>query len=182
MNATARRRIQIDPESWHYRLYVWWRITCGNQDLTPRDLCRYARAILLWAPLTALLWSGPNIVFRALRLSRFKRLALWFKRHERTFSRIAGAVVVGLVLLLIAKGFYDNWVVAAIVVASTIVGGVLLIVLSVGIADLLGRRSERRKGRPHNGTSGLRLGWEYARAAKRKVCPLIELDREHRAS
>jgi len=143
--------IEVSKQAWHYRLYTkaW--------EAEPKNLCLY-----FWGTVTA-----PLLLFAMAIGGFFAGLSYQTRRRM---------VVAGFVLLsawmigVLAWAIYQNpW--TALLIPAVILGLLALVVIVVGI----GLAVESHRGEESQGASSSRLTWEFAKAKKQKICPLIKV-------
>lgn len=156
--------LQVNPDSWHARLYLWSHTIWGEfwhknnwswykDKCTNTNVCYYLRVMLVYAPLVILL-------------------------HAALFAATVGVVVVLPIHLFGASGV-GKAVIAILLVAlglGLMMGLCLLAFKASGMAI----DSSRKRTMTIHEQDGLTF-WEVVRArisgAKHKICPLIAIAR-----
>lgn len=164
--------LRVSATSWHYRLYKWTQRYGNWPNSEPKSLCSYFWSIVL-TPL--FIYSAT---FRKVVESVLFRPFVWLGRLNQTALIIVVTAVITTVIVCWGFLWPHKLLIAAIVVVGIIVAGVLLLLIALGIAELSDRRKSGSDLEPITG----QLIFEFVRAKKRRVCPLIEVVDEPRES
>lgn len=154
--------INIDPKSWHARLYCWYMRSCHNKlqarALQGTYLCPYMRTLLIWIPLYITLALPLRFTVRGLCIFVIRPLYLLSWGHDDWHFRprwIWLGLLIGAPLLVpstwqyqggwawwsdVAWGF--GFIYIMMVIASVV--AVLLLLLVAGLAALIDLRGGTR--------------------------------------
>ena len=139
--------LKISDSSWHYRFYVkLW-------ELPPKSLCGY-----FW-----------GLVFGIIFLPFWLLLAATQK--FRWVRRLLFAVFIAWAIFVLIAAVIDSWWNLLIIPVGLAVLAAIVIGVLVSIVVIQERRGSKPATDP--GLSG--VTWEYVKAKKRRVCPLIEV-------
>lgn len=172
----------VKANSWHYRVYTWWLAQSGAKPKT-LNLCPYMRAVLLWAPLHGVMWLVGTFLRiliwpfkRACRLTaRGRRFLAWTTKNSHWLFLGFMATMLG--LSVIAQILDDGWWEAlwfVLILAGAICAIALIVAASIFSCEWWHRRSERHGA--SSGASARKLGWEWVKAKKRRICPTIKVE------
>jgi hypothetical protein len=197
---TTVSRWEIDPRSWHFRVYSYWKRELSRKPPKTINLCHYMRAILIYTPaywlgygiaialavvlggafllVTAPIWVPLYFIGRGRGWGT--RLEAWADRQQDKFMIFILGVVGLCVVAVIVNASLDKWWYGLVIIGG-IVGGVALI-FGIGItaAEISDRRKRQRWLReegivPSKEARPPSLTWAWIKAKKQKVCPIIEV-------
>ncbi len=172
--------LTIDRSSWHLRLCR----SAYGQSYTPNNLCKYFWSVL-GAPLVkimVLLLTGLAAPFVFLGVKANESDLNW--GNIGTVMGI-GVVVLGTIWGLLVIGYvvalaaihWDFWAFTLLLIIPVLALLVLAIHLSL---EWLGKRVETWEPKPKKAKSPsfLSLAWQFVKAKKKRVCPLIFINQE----
>lgn len=161
--------MRISTRTWHGRVYRFWanhpensrRWHLGNPERRQENLCHYVRVILLWAPLFWLAFTRPT------------RHA-WFRPVQPVAVALLAAV--GTVSYMRwPKGSVNVLLAVAITAGVAAVCSIVAVLVSLGLQYLVALQRERRNEPERTSPTFVKVAWEFAKAKKSRVCPLIEI-------
>ena len=155
--------IDISKTSWHYKLYRFFSQLCaawrGNEDFYkyPKNqnmigLCQYMRMILIWGPLVMLTYLIP--------IGAVTSFFFWLP-----FSLNGSAGVMSFYAVVASLIF--------VIVVATI--AIWLIKRSTD-AVIEYRETKKNKSKVETKTKKPNLLFEYAKAIKSKMCPILKVE------
>jgi len=183
--------INIDPKSWHTRLYLWYMRSRHDRlqarALQGTGLCPYMRTLLIWVPL----WFFVGIPFMFILWVLY--IVLWGEQdwHFRPRWAWLGAVI-GAPLLIPATQHQNGWswgsqaawevgvLYLAIMLVITTTG--LLVLLIIGTENLVTKHGGKRRIYAHIATAPViaptmdfaHLLYKYYQTFHTKICPRVQ--------
>lgn len=146
--------MKVSTRRWHARAYRWWATHPSTIRRLPRtpnpdrsSLCPYVRVVAFHAPL---LWLGTH---------RFRHGPRWFRPWQ------AVALLWWVTMLLVGLARWRTGTIEFLFAFGVGIGATTLTFCCLGLAVW---GSRQRSGFIH-------LLWEFARACKHRVCPIIEV-------
>jgi hypothetical protein len=167
--------LTVHEGSWHYRAFLGWerrkKRTANYYERRSLDLCRYMRTVLIYAP-WRWFWQGsyskllcmyvwPWVVL--LMLAGLGTLGWLVSLNPWAFlfwTGIAAAITLFVIAMLLAS----VWLVSE--------KGAHQVVYDVVYTNTLKGKSPRKR-------LANSLVWQYLKAKKHRICPLIEVEEEH---
>ena len=151
--------MKINTNSWHWKVFLKWerrkrRTAYYYERPKTLDLCRYFRTVMIYAPLRWFFQREgrvkPAAVFMALGFLAYLSIVgvMLAREHGWAFSLIPFAGTLAFLGLLFGADF---------------------------LLELYGNLRERRAAKGE-GKREPSLVWEYVKARKRKVCPILEIE------
>ena len=157
ISGEAGKVLKISGRAWHLRLVRFW-----NRTYSPKNLCPY-----VWVVSSYLFWSVGLImtlpVFGPL-MAIIYLLFRFYSRYATDPSNWDDEIVP-----MTGKGFLGLWL-ASLLFPLTVTGATLGILGDVWYQHR-GPAETKQTHKPS-------LIWEFIKAKKRKVCPMIEIEKE----
>lgn len=144
--------IKVSKNSWHYRLYV------SVWDSPPKDLCRF-----FWGTIAAMFLHVADFIGGILA-----RLGTGFWRAVLFLFMIGMFIFLAVVIVLAT---IENPWFPLILMGCMAAVAALLAIVGLLIVYLVDRDKEEQK----EGASTPTIAWEFVKAKKQRVCPLIEV-------
>ncbi len=162
--------MNVSTRSWHGRVYRWWTTQASyqwrlnNPNRRRETLCHYVRVILFYAPAVWFLTGNTS------------------KRRPWVRPWMVVVAVVGLSTLTACLAAWPGPTLVAVVkVAAGLGVSALALGVVVGATWIIQQAEDRKAKRANQptedrGPSFLGVLWAYTKAAKRRVCPFIDVD------
>lgn len=160
--------LTIRENAWHYRFQKFVIIRLYDDAYAvPKSLCTY-----FWTTVFCLIGAVLYPLFAAIRWvagPAAKWLEHWIPRHKTAVSYITVAVVASGLTAWAILDIDTFWILPAVI-------GIVIAVFAIviGISVLMERHQQAKTPKP--GDAKPNLAWEFVKAKKRRVCPLIRVE------
>lgn len=158
--------MKMDTGSWHFRVYKrWLQLKTRRYRSTDLDsmlwyakntgthnLCLYMRVVMFWGPIKIFFFSVPAVLSTAIMLL----LGLIYLELTATDMWLFIGIS-DFLLILLGAGL--------LLVLST-----FIVMATEGLRNRFGKKEKKEK-KPN-------IVWEYLKAKKQKICPILSFDDE----